>query len=91
MFLCLYVCDMGVCISLCLCVYLSVCICVYLSVCMSVFVRVCESICAGVDAVQIICSNDCHQERRAQGRRDDTSNICFVLQTFTVSKQVFFC
>ena len=50
---------------MCVCVSVRMCMCVYLSVCMSVFV--CVSICAGVDAVQIICSNDRHQERRERG------------------------
>ena len=69
---------MRVCLYLCVFVCVSACnACASVYTCVRVFVQV------GRCAVQIICSNDRHQERRAQGRRNDTSNICFVSHPLT--------
>ena len=65
--MCVSVCAHVFCV--CINVYAYVCLCLYMRVYVYVCVSacVCVSICAGAAAVQIICSNDRHQERRAQG------------------------
>ena len=63
--LCVRMCFVCVLMCMRMCVCVCICVCMYMCVCECVCV--CVSICAGAAAVQIICSNDRHQERRAQG------------------------